>query len=217
MIDLIELNISNGNRKMGAIPSFSLPAGKTCSFVACGTCYVDGCYGRSMETRLPAVRNCYQRNYEMLTQDLEACRKWLNWWFDSPNAPRLFRIHVSGDFFSPEYWWMWLDVIKRHPGTQFMAFTKQWNNVISNVMTGNYPENLVLIASAWPGVEIPDWVKKRLPIAYMQDGTETRIPENAHHCDGDCAGECSAHCWKMKPGDVVYFDKHGPNVKKVRK
>ena len=211
----LEPHISTGNDKMGAIPSFSLPSGVTCSALACKTCHKD-CYARYMELRFKTVRQSYAWNYDMVTKNMEKCHEWLNWWFDSPNAPRLFRIHVSGDFFSLEYWWMWLHIAKKHPGTKFMAFTKQFDVVIVSAIMGNIPDNLVLIASAWPGVDLPEWVERRLPIAYMQDGTETRIPENAHHCNGDCSGECSAYCWTMKPGDAVYFDKHGPNVRKKK-
>lgn len=214
---MIKLNISRGNKKMGAIPSFSLPAGKTCDSVACKTCYLDGCYGRAMEGRFPAVRNAYADNLRKLDEDLEGCKKFLNWYFDAPNAPRMFRIHVVGDFYSYYYFKMWIDVIRNHPQTKFMAFTKQYMVVIAHVIMRRLPENLTLVASAWPNVHIPEWVKQGMPIAYMQDGTETRVPENAYHCDGNCAGECNGHCWNMKPGDSVVFEKHGPGVKKARK
>ena len=214
---MIKLNISVGNRKMGAIPSFSLPSGITCSDEACKTCYLDDCYGAAMERRLPNVRKSYAENLKLLQEDLEACRRWLNWYFDSPNAPRMFRIHVVGDFFSYDYLCMWLDVIRKHPETKFMAFTKQFDVIISRVMVIGLPDNLTLIASAWPGVELPAWVQERMPVAWLQDGTETRVPENAYHCDGNCAGECHGHCWSMKPGDSVVFEKHGPNVKRRKK
>lgn len=214
---MIKLNISNGNRKMGAIPSFSLPSGRTCSSVACRTCYLEGCYADAMEKRLPNVRNAWQKNMDLLQEDLEGCKQFLNWYFDNPNAPRLFRIHVGGDFFSYDYFCMWLDVIREHPNTLFMAFTKQFSVIINRCLVIGLPDNLVLIASAWPRIPLPDWVPGTLPIAYMQDGNEDRIPENAWICDGDCAGSCSAHCWNMRPGDAVVFKKHGPGVRKEKK
>lgn len=214
---MIELNISIGNRKMGAIPSFSLPTGKTCSKEACATCYKDGCYALAMERRYKTVRVSWQKNLDLLKEDLIACHDYLNWYFDSPNAPRLFRIHVGGDFFNREYFEMWRVIAKSHPRTIFMAFTKKYSLIHGYVCCGAIPQNLVLIASAWPGVELPSWVPECLPVAYMQDGTEDRIPDDAHLCTGDCIGECNAHCWNMRAGDSVVFEKHGNGIRKVRK
>lgn len=211
----MKLNISMGNRKMGAIPSFSLPSGTTCSEEARKTCHLDGCYAAAMERRLPVVRKAYAENLQLLQSDLEGCRIWLNWYFDNPNAPRLFRIHVSGDFYSREYFGMWLDVIRNHPQTRFMAFTKQFDIVRDAVISQMIPENLTLIASAWPGVALPEWVIGRMPIAWMQDGSEVRLPEDVYICDGDCAGICRGHCWGMIAHESVVFEKHGPNVRKV--
>lgn len=214
---MMKLNISAGNRKMGSIPSFSLPSGITCSAEACITCYQDGCYGKAMEARLANVRNSYAENFAMVLEDLHGSREYLNWYFDSPNAPRLFRIHVVGDFFSREYFQMWIDVIKAHPDTKFMAFTKQFDVIRLWVVADNIPENLTLIASAWPGVNLPEWVVEKMPVAWMDDGNETRIPEAAYPCDGDCSGGCKGHCWKMQKGESVVFEKHGPNVRKNKK
>lgn len=215
MIQMKKTHISEGNRKMGAIPSFSLPSGVTCSREACATCYRDGCYGRAMERRLPSIRNAYAENYDLLRSDMSGCKEYLNWYFDSPNAPRMFRIHVVGDFFSREYLQMWIDVIRDHPQTLFMAFTKQFEVVQGHVISGAIPENFALIASAWPGANLPDWVVEHMPIAYMQDGTETRVPDGAYLCDGDCAGNCRGQCWKMHAaGQAVVFEKHGPGIKK---
>jgi hypothetical protein len=199
------LHISAGNSKMGAIPSFSLPAGMTCAGGAGAPCFKD-CYARRLQTARPNVLKAYCENLTLVESDPEWCRSFLNWWLDNPNAPRMFRIHVSGDFFSRDYWLLWLDVIRKHPDTRFMAFTKQFGVVRTEA--GSLPENLTLIASAWPGVALPDWVQGTLPIAYMQDGTETRVPKDAHRCDGNCAGECRGHCWKMKAGDSVVLEKH---------
>lgn len=204
---MLELNISMGNSKMGAIPSFSLPAGLSCAKGAFAPCFKD-CYARKLQSRRPTVLHAYADNMGKLEENLPACEAWLNWWFDSPNAPRLFRIHVSGDFYSVQYFHMWQRIAKRHPQTSFLAFTKQFDVVKNGVCFHCLPKNLILIASAWPGVDLPPWVKEELPIAYMQDGTETRIPESAHICTGNCAGECMGYCWNMRKGMAVVLPKH---------
>lgn len=197
------LNISKGNSKTGAIPSFSLPSGRTCSAQACRTCYQQGCYARKLERLRPNVRQSYEHNLSVMTlhpDDAEAC---LNAYFDLPNATRLFRIHVSGDFFSAGYFEMWLRVIRSHPGTQFLAFTKQVS-VITPYLD-QLPANLSLVWSAWPGTPVPRHIRKALPVAWMQDDTERRVPASAMTCPGNC--ETCGRCWTLNGSDVV-FRKH---------
>lgn len=203
-----KLHISDGNRKMGAIPSFSLPPGRTCSPEAKERCFKEGCYARNMDRRFPNVKSAWEGNLEAVEADIDECQQALSWYFDSPNAPRLFRIHVGGDFYSLEYFLMWVRIAESHPHTVFMGFTKQFGVVMWRIMRHTVPDNLILIASAWPGLPLPEWAAAGMPIAYMQDGTETRVPDDAHFCDGDCTGSCKGHCWKMKPGDSVVFEKH---------
>lgn len=196
------IHISKGNTKTGAIPSFSLPAGATCSAKACKTCYADGCYARKLERLRPTVHKTYEENYLIAKNYPNLLESYLNLYFSMPNSPRMFRIHVAGDFFSREYFELWLRVIRSHPNTTFLAFTKR-EGVIAPYLS-SLPKNLELIWSAWPGVPIPKTVYG-LSIAWMQDGTEDRIPDNAVQCPGNC--ETCAKCWAMDGHDVV-FRKH---------
>lgn len=200
---MTKLHISKGNSKMGSIPSFSLPSGVTCSKQACATCLHD-CYYRRHVERFPKVREYGKMNLEACKNSLKEVEKYLNWYFDSPTSPRLFRIHVGGDFFNAEYFAMWVRVIAAHPETQFLAFTKQFD-VVSEY-SGTIPANFSLVLSAWPGMDIPDELQTRFPIAWMQDGSEWRVPYDAVECNGNCA-ECGAKCWALDGYDVV-FHKH---------
>ena len=57
-----KLSVSNGNMKMGAIPSISLPSIKSCrSDAPCAS----KCYACRMEKRYKNVRNAYQNNLDM--------------------------------------------------------------------------------------------------------------------------------------------------------
>ena len=189
----LPVHISAGNTKMGAIPSFSLPSGASCSPSACKTCFCEGCYARKLERLRPSVR------------DLFALESYLAWWFGSPNDPRMFRIHVSGDFFSREYLDMWLRVIRSHPGTKFLAFTKQYD-LVAAINREIFPGNFRLVLSAWPGVEMPSALLGYCPVAYMQDGRETRVPMDAMPCSGNCSA--CAKCWELSGGQSVVFHKH---------
>lgn len=199
----MKLHISPGNIKTGAIPSFSLPSGKTCSREACATCHVQGCYAAKLERLRPNVRNAYADNLRLVQEDLDGARCELNAFFYRPVAPRFFRIHVSGDFFSAAYLEMWLDVVRSHPNTKFLAFTKQFE--IVSPYLDNLPENFSLVASGWPGVPIPQQILDTLPVAWMQDGTENRIPPDAVECSGGC--DACGFCWATRR-QHVFFHKH---------
>lgn len=197
------LHISKGNSKTGAIPSFSLPSGKTCSDIACKTCFQQGCYARKIERLRPVVRESYRANLLAIVESPQEAERELNSYFDLPNATRLFRIHVSGDFFSSDYIDMWLRVIRKHPNTQFLAFTKQADIIKPHLQ--DLPSNLSLVWSAWPSVPVPRDIRKKLPVAWMQDGTEKRVPKSAMECPGNC--ESCGRCWALNGKDVV-FHKH---------
>lgn len=192
------IHISDGNMKMGNLPSWSLPSGKTCSAAACKTCYNEGCYARKMERIYPSVRKAYADNLQACQEDLQGVEDALDRYFSSMTAPKYFRIHVSGDFYSREYFNMWIRIIATHPDTKFMAFTKQFDVVANQPI----PKNFALIRSAWPGLELPEL---GLPTAWMNDGRDDRIPRNAIACPGNCA--TCGRCWALDGNDVV-FDKH---------
>ncbi len=197
------LHISPGNRKMGAIPSFSLPSGESCSKAACATCYKSCYFRRHVERRYKAARQNCQENFIFAKKDPRGLERALNWYFDNPSAPRLFRIHVGGDFYSKAYFELWLRVVRKHPQTRFLAFTKQFDTIAPYV--SRLPKNFALVLSAWPGSPLPDNLARKLPVAWMQDGTEDRVPPDAISCGGQCAS--CGRCWTLD-GRHVVFQKH---------
>lgn len=90
------IKISPGNSKMGAIPSVSLPAIKTCRDCKCK----EKCYAAKLERLRPTVRNAYQHNLEVLQSNPET------FWREveaTVMLNRYFRFHVSGDIPSKDY------------------------------------------------------------------------------------------------------------------
>ena len=84
------IKISPGNSKMGAIPSVSLPAIKTCRDCKCK----EKCYAAKLERLRPTVRNAYQHNLEVLQSNPET------FWREveaTVMLNRYFRFHVSKD------------------------------------------------------------------------------------------------------------------------
>lgn len=205
MVDQSKISISCKNVKLGKIPSFSLTPGYTCSELAQKTCFKDGCYARGMCELWKYTAGAYARNTRLIIDDLEGTFNQIDNFLIKKN-PRLFRIHIGGDFYHLTYFTGWLNLIMKHPDTRFLAFTKQyqWANIAHSF--GFIPMNLRLRLSAWVGVDMP---KTKLPIAWMQDGTETRIPADAIECHGNCT-KCQA-CW-FETRDV-WFPKHGKGIR----
>ena len=195
-------HISDGNRKLGTIPSFNLPPIQACSPDACKTCGHD-CYAMKSWRQYPSVRGAYSENLELVKTHLHELEDTLNWFFDSPSAPRFFRIHTSGDLISLEYSLMWYRVILTHPQTKFLIFSKYWDNI--RVVKFYELPNCKLYLSDWPGLVIPADLLELYPVAYMDDGT--RDPAtfgNYLDCPGDCSN-CFG-CW-LAAGNVK-FKKH---------
>ena len=196
------LHISKGNIKVGTIPNMSLTPGRTCSAEACKTCLVQGCYACKSYRQYKNVRAAWNDNTEMALHNLPEMEKQFDAYFSGMNAPRYFRIHVGGDFVTHEYAEMWARVAAKHPGTRFLAFTKQWENVRGV----DFPANFSLVLSGWPGTEIPVDLAAIYAKAICVD-TENDIPENGFACPGRCES-CGA-CWELaKRGVDVYFVKH---------
>jgi hypothetical protein len=199
------ISISEKNSKMGDIPSFSTTAGKTCTREACETCFKSGCYARSMQENRahPGVGDSWERNTSALA-DLSAVESELNGYM-MVKFPRFFRFHVSGDCQTIAQFDMYCRVAAKNPNIKYLMFTKAYHVV--NSSDAAIPDNFSVVFSAWPGLEFDN--PKQLPIAYMQDGTETRIPESALACPGLCT-TCGM-CWQInKLKRDVYFPFHGP-------
>jgi hypothetical protein len=190
------ITISDGNRKVGSVPSISLPPVITCNPKA--KCFKD-CYVLKSYRIYPSVRQAYQKNLNTYNADpdlyFDAISAWLK-----IRRPTLFRYHVSGDI--PDYHYLsgMVKLAAQFPEIKFLAFTKRYN---LNKLFKNVPANLSIIISAWPGMRLP---KTTQPIAFMDDGNEKRI-NNALECFGNC--ETCGMCWSLKTiNKNVVFKKH---------
>ena len=215
----IRITISEGNRKMGFVPSISLPPIISCAEdVPCKkACYVI----KNMAFR-PLILRSYEKNWSALLKDRSQ-------YFDAikDRAVRnliFFRYHVGGDIPDQDYYDRMVSLAKEVSNVKFLAMTKSY-------MTSSYrrwrlagypsdgpdftdedidyskpPNNLSILISAWPGYPIPERLKD-FPVAYMQDGTEDRIPKRAFLCPHGC-DICHA-CWDAKKRRIdIILPKH---------
>jgi len=165
MTELLKLN--KGNAKLGnGIYTFSLPAGYSCP--GAKECLSragresgkiqDGletkfrCFAASDEARLPSVRKQRWHNFELLknkstSQMVELIQASL------PKKATLIRIHVSGDFFNPQYFDAWVEIAQKNPSRTFYAYTKMLHLWVGR--KDDIPPNLKLNASRGG---IHDWM-----------------------------------------------------------
>lgn len=199
-----KLSVSNGNIKMGAIPSISLPAIKTCREDAPCT---KECYACRMEKRCKNVRNAYQNNMDLFMDNPESFKMQA---IGAAFTTRYFRWHVSGDILNTEYLEMMVEVAQTCKETNFLAFTKKFELVNQYIADGGViPENLQIIFSGWRGFKLDN--PYHLPEAHVlyKDGTTT-APTNAKVCGGHCY-DCICQgvgCWELKEGEAIVLREH---------
>ena len=202
----MKVSISNGNRKMGAIPSVSLPPIITCPS---GCPCAKKCYAAKMCRIYPSVRKAYQNNLDILNEN------WNEYWHQVREAVKRsthFRFHVSGDIPNAGYFKEMVITAKQNPGTEILAFTKQYAIVNHYIDTfGELPANLHLIFSMWD----PAWNANvhnphDLPMsAVIFKGAEWKA-EYFKICGGNCT-ECACRgvgCWELAKGETIAFYEH---------
>lgn len=206
------VHISDGNRKMGETPSFSVPAVITCRKNA--PCFRD-CYATQGTFAFDSVQRGYWENKLMLDRYTSETRKALQDYILTKKVP-FFRFNVSGDIYSLKYLELVESVSALCEDTQFLVFTKQYE-LINDYLTkyGNYlPDNLHIMFSKWEGLDIPN--PYNFPTAHVifQDG-HTTAHEGYHLCPGKCSTcqNAAMGCWAAGKGEEVAFHIHGSRLK----
>lgn len=198
----MKITISKGNRKMGAIPSVSLPPITTC---APGCKCAAKCYAAKLCRIYKNVRESYQRNYDLLTSNASSYFQQVN---EYCKAQRFFRWHVSGDIVGPAYLINMISVAENNPHCEFLAFTKQYQLVNDYLdRFGKFPDNLHIIFSEWPGMKMHN--PHNLPVAHVIFRGE-EAEEGWKICGGNCT-ECACAgigCWELKKGEHIAFYEH---------
>jgi len=196
------VSISKGNRKLGCVMNISTTPGRCCpKGVPCAS---DGCYANKALRLYPGTRAAWRRNEQL-------AKHHPNSYFTQIAAqvtaaqPRLFRWHVAGDILSTEYLRAMCRIAAANPQTHFLAFSKAFDIVNRFEDCEAIPSNLVIVFSAWPGMTFLNPHGHR--VAWMQDGTETRVPEDAIRYPGNC--ESCGMCYELERlGHDVVFHKH---------
>lgn len=198
----LSVSISHGNRKMGDIPSVSLPPVVTCAEHC--TC-AKKCYAAKLCRIYKTVREAYGRNLEILTTDPE------NYWRqveDVVSVSRFFRFHVSGDIPNYEYLLHLVDVARNNEHCEMLVFTKRYSWVNKLLDSGVVlPSNLHILFSEWEGMNMEN--PHNMPVAHVIFKGQEPL-ENWNICPGNCL-ECAknhVNCWALKQNEHVAFYEH---------
>lgn len=197
-----KVSISPGNQKMGAIPSVSLPPVITCpKGVPCAR----KCYAAKLCRIYPTVKNAYQNNLDILNDNYY---HYFEQVAQAAKMTKYFRWHVSGDIPNYTYLVWMVDIAKQLPGTEFLAFTKNYKDVNRYITyEEKLPDNLHVIFSEWEGLTIPN--PHNLPTAAVIFKGSKPAP-NWKICGGNCS-ECACQgvgCWELKQGETIAFYEH---------
>lgn len=187
--------LSPGNSKIGKVLNVSLPPVVSC---AAGIPCARLCYARKAFRNYPTAREAWEHNWELLQSDRDAFFAGIADRIDE-EQPAMFRWWTSGDTPDADCLRRQFALARMFPRVRFLQFTKN-----HDLDFRGRPHNFALVLSMWPG-----WgnTRKRLPRAWLDDGTDTRIPHDAIACSGKC--DTCGLCWDLaKLGRDVVFAKH---------
>lgn len=206
-----EVIVSEKNSKMGDVKSISLPPVKTCGNSKLCRKY---CYARTPYKLYPNTRKSYDHNLKMYALDpvgyFTSLKSYLVNKAGATRKPKVpfdkFRFHVSGDIIDQNYMEGMVLCAEMLPQIQFLCFTKMYTIADNHIREyGGFPQNLEIVLSAWPGLEL--FNPHELPVAWVQtrDKQEDRIPKTAKLCEHMICDQC-ASCWNLSVlGHDVYF------------
>jgi hypothetical protein len=206
------LSVSEGNRKMGDIPSVSFPPVVTCpAGVPCAKS-VNGkrppCYALKAYTQYPNVREAYDNNLKLYNHDRHLWQ-YMIYQYIRKYSPDAFRFNVSGDAPSPVFFKLVIEIAREFPNTQFLAFTKRYTWASDALQGDNVPGNLHIVLSAWEGMPLDNPLQ--LPEAHVRlKSGACGAREDAIECPGKCDACIIAGvgCYSMGKGDQVVFNEH---------
>lgn len=201
--------------------SWSLPAREACPYAfnagahtICAHCYAD----KGSYTRYPTVKRAQRARFAWVRECLKTeegtadfVRVMVNVIGRTRNE--YFRVHDSGDLFSPAYTWAWVRIAQALPGVKFWFPTRSWRPLTMakiSPATKVAWELALMALAAEPNVTVrPSSLFFNAPaprIAGLQAGS-TAADDGSFTCpasrqNNEC-GECRA-CWDARETPISY-------------
>jgi hypothetical protein len=126
----VGFRVVRGNSKIGKISQFSLPAGRHFRGAACpgATEFCESlCYAKETLFTFHEAQYYINWAYVLLWPD-----RFVDIWKEL-RLTEVVRIHVGGDFFSPDYADLWTHIIEARQDVRFYAYTRSWQDGRGNV------------------------------------------------------------------------------------
>ena len=182
--------LSQNNKKLGRIASFSLPTNVCCAkYVKAQGCG-KYCYAKRLERLRPVMVAKYQWNFVQSKRNdfVEVMNDELKFVGD------IVRIHSSGDFYSQHYFDKWCEIAKANKHKIFYGYTKNLN-----INFSKRPRNMKILFS--DDKEIFPYVHS------LFDGVSRvqKVPKEEKGwtiCSGFCE-DCRI-CWQNKNPKITF-------------
>lgn len=196
-----KVSISSGNKKMGSVPSVSLPPLLTCPVDApCKS----KCYAIRMCRVRASVREAYDRNLSIYLIDPDSYFLQIE---AAMSTSRYFRFHVAGDIPNIEYLDRMAAAAAHQSHCKTLVFTKKYSMINEWLDAHKRPENLQIVFSEWGELKPPN--PHNLPTAAVIF-KHTEPQEDWKICSGNCT-DCICRgvgCWELKSGETIAFPEH---------
>lgn len=195
---LLGVSFGEGNKKLGSVFTFSLPSKITCP--GSSPWCQKKCYGTRYERRRVTCRNAYERNLTLSKMPKNFSDLMVG---VIPRIITSFRIHVSGDFYCPEYVRSWIKICNSFPQIKFWAYTRSWNvkQLLKELEKLRELPNVQLFASTDPTMPLPP---KGWRTAFINDDSRAKGILCPAQINKETTCLKCGHCFKQTEGNVVF-------------
>ena len=195
---LFSITFGEGNKKLGEVFTFSLPSHTSCP--GASSWCKKHCYAARFERLRPTCRNAYERNLIMAKNPQHFTETVIG---ILPRILPCMRIHVSGDFFSPEYIDSWIEICAAFPQTKFWTYTRSWMvpELLGPLERLRMLPNVELFASTDPTMPLPPTGWR---IAFIEKDPRAKglICPQQEGFLSSCLN--CGYCFQKQKGDVIF-------------
>lgn len=205
-IENVHIKLQKGNEKTG-VNCFTISLLPIIDCTNCSECK-GTCYDINNVCRFKSVINDRARNSALHLADINRFWEEVNLQVKANFVTQL-RINVGGDLTYDDFKLL-NNVAKENPHTDFLFFTKSYDDINRFLSEEKFESNVHSIISRWIGLECNN--EFNLPESHVlfEDGSTTAPEYGSNYCKGNCSG-CHMYkegCWTLKNGESVIFKAH---------
>lgn len=204
--EIVTIHCQPGNEKTG-VNCWTVSLIPIVDCYNCAECCKD-CYDINNVCYLPVVQNDRARNSALHKVNIAEYWRQVEQ-FVKNNFVMQLRINVGGDLRYEDFGYI-KEMAERCTRTDFLFFTKTYEDLNKYLDETEFPANVHPIISRWCGVECNN--KHNLPESHVlyEDGRTTAPEFGAKYCSLNCS-QCHFNCdgcWTLKKGESVIFQAH---------